>query len=170
MKRGGCMESYSVKQIAEMLNTQPETVRRWIRTGKLTAHKNSRKEGHVISENDLSEFLKKTPKYAGFVGMAGSALSSIAMTTPLAAVAVSSVAGGALASHILQGQKNKKNELFSKDDLKRYLRQEIMRRSNSINQKQLAIEKLQREITIDQQQITECNLAISKLDKEKYQE
>ena len=160
------MESYSVKQIAEMLNTQPETVRRWIRTGKLTAHKNSRKEGHVISENDLSEFLKKTPKYAGFVGMAGAALGSIAMTTPLAAVAVSSVAGGALASYILQGQKNKKNELFSKDDLKRYLRQEIVRRSNSINQKQLAIEKLQREITIDQQQVTECNLAISNLDKE----
>ena len=44
MKRGGYMESYSVKQIAEMLNTQPETVRRWIRTGKLTAHKNSRKK------------------------------------------------------------------------------------------------------------------------------
>ena len=55
---------------------------------------------------------------------------------------------------------------FSKDDLKRYLRQEIVRSSNSINQKQLAIEKLQREITIDQQQVTECNLAISKLDKE----
>ena len=96
--------------------------------------------------------------------------STIAMTTPLAAVAVSSVAGGALASHILQEHKNKKNELFSKDNLKRYLRQEIVRRSNSINQKQLAIERLQREITIDQQQITECNLAISKLDKEKYQE
>ena len=32
------MESYSVKQIAEMLNTQPETVRRWIRNGKLNEH------------------------------------------------------------------------------------------------------------------------------------
>ena len=71
-----------------------------------------------------------------------------------------------VALEMAKGQKKKKNELFSKDDLKRYLRQEIVRRSNSINQKQLAIEKLQREITIDQQQVTECNLAISKLDKE----
>ena len=29
------MKSYNVKEIAEMLNTNPETVRRWIRDKKL---------------------------------------------------------------------------------------------------------------------------------------
>ena len=28
------MDTYNVKQIADMLNTQPETVLRWIRSGK----------------------------------------------------------------------------------------------------------------------------------------
>ena len=31
------MKSYNVKEIAEMLNTNPETVRRWIRDKKLDA-------------------------------------------------------------------------------------------------------------------------------------
>ena len=31
------MDTYSVKEIADMLNTNPETVRRWIRSGKLEA-------------------------------------------------------------------------------------------------------------------------------------
>ena len=31
------MDTYSVKEIAEMLNKNPETVRRWIRSGKLEA-------------------------------------------------------------------------------------------------------------------------------------
>ena len=50
------METYSVKQIADMLNTQPETVRRWIRSGKLYAEKSSRKEGHVVTEESLNKF------------------------------------------------------------------------------------------------------------------
>ena len=37
------MDTYSVKEIADMLNTNPETVRRWIRSGKLEAIQESRK-------------------------------------------------------------------------------------------------------------------------------
>ena len=44
------VDTYNVKQIAEMLNTQPETVRRWIRSGKLYAEKASRKDDHVVTE------------------------------------------------------------------------------------------------------------------------
>ena len=44
------MDTYNVKQIADMLNTQPETVRRWIRSGKLHAEKASRKDGHVVTD------------------------------------------------------------------------------------------------------------------------
>jgi len=37
------MDTYSVREIADMLNTNPETVRRWIRPGKLEAIQESRK-------------------------------------------------------------------------------------------------------------------------------
>lgn len=37
------MSEYNVKQISEMLDTNPETVRRWIRSGKLEAEQTSKK-------------------------------------------------------------------------------------------------------------------------------
>ena len=78
------MDTYNVKQIADMLNTQPETVRRWIRSGKLHAEKASRKDGHVVTEGDLNNFLKSSPKYASMAG----GLLGAAMIMPIAAVPV----------------------------------------------------------------------------------
>ena len=57
------MKTYSVKEIAEMLNTNPETVRRWIREKKLDATIKSKKSGHIIYESSLQSFLKSSPKY-----------------------------------------------------------------------------------------------------------
>lgn len=37
------MITYNVQQIVDMLGTQPETVRRWIRDGNLKAARNSKK-------------------------------------------------------------------------------------------------------------------------------
>ena len=59
------MDTYSVKEIADMLNTNPETVRRWIRSGKLEAIQESRKGGNVVTKSMLDAFLKTSPKYAG---------------------------------------------------------------------------------------------------------
>ncbi len=61
------MNTYTVKEIADMLKTNPETVRRWIRVGKLEANQSSRKGGNIVSEQSLNKFLKTTPKYAGIV-------------------------------------------------------------------------------------------------------
>ena len=47
------MTTYSVRQIAEKLNTNPETVRRWIRDGKLKAEQTSRRDGNVVTEYEL---------------------------------------------------------------------------------------------------------------------
>jgi len=58
------VKTYSVKEIAEMLNTNPETVRRWIRDKKLDATIESKKGGHIVYEAALHEFLKSSPKYA----------------------------------------------------------------------------------------------------------
>ena len=56
------MDTYSVKEIADMLNTNPETVRRWIRSGKLEAIQESRKGGNVVTKSMLDAFLKASPK------------------------------------------------------------------------------------------------------------
>lgn len=63
------MKSYSVKEIADMLHTNPETVRRWIRSGKLKAVDDSKKKGEnkVILESALDSFLKTSPKYVGAI-------------------------------------------------------------------------------------------------------
>ena len=150
------VDTYNVKQIAEMLNTQPETVRRWIRSGKLYAEKASRKDGHVVTECDLNKFLKSSPKYAGMAG----GLVGAAMMMP--------VVGGIAATYLAAAKKAKEtgDESFSKEDVTRYLQEEIERRNQSINQKLSTIEQLQREITADQQQITECNFVLGQLANE----
>ena len=55
------MKSYNVKEIAEMLNTNPETVRRWIRDKKLDATIVSKKGGHIVYEAALRGFLHSSP-------------------------------------------------------------------------------------------------------------
>lgn len=62
------MKMYNVKEIADMLSTNPETVRRWIRGGRLGADQESRKGGNMISEEELQSFLDKNPKYASLAG------------------------------------------------------------------------------------------------------
>lgn len=54
---------YSVKEISDMLSVNPETVRRWIRNGRLKASLYSRSSGSVVTENSLNKFLDKNPKY-----------------------------------------------------------------------------------------------------------
>lgn len=156
------MEIFSVKQIADMLNTQPETVRRWIRSGKLKAEKTSRKEGHTVTEGDLKKFLKSSPKYTGVI--AGAAIG--AMVAPVVAIPL---VGGIAATYLAASKNGKEYDdpSFSKEDVKRYLHEEIERRTTSINQKMKTIEQLQQEIAMDQQQIAECKFIIDKLESEK---
>ena len=59
------MKMYSVKEISEMLDANPETVRRWIRAGKLKADQYSRKDGNMVQEDELYKYLRSTSKYAG---------------------------------------------------------------------------------------------------------
>lgn len=154
------METYSVKQIADMLNTKPETVRRWIRSGKLKAEQSSRKDGNVITEEDLNKFLKSSPKYAGFI--AGAAIGS--MPVPIAAI---SLAGGIVATYLAASrmEKDKENPSFSRNDVKKYLKEEIARREASMKQKLKTIKQMQQEIVNDQQQISECKYVLSQLEE-----
>jgi excisionase family DNA binding protein len=48
---------YSVKDVAEMLSVNDETVRRWIRDGKLTAERGTGRQGSKITSAALKKFL-----------------------------------------------------------------------------------------------------------------
>ena len=87
------MDTYNVKEIADMLNTNPETVRRWIRSGKLEAIQESRKRGNVVTKSMLDAFLKTSPKYTGIA--TGLFTSSVRLTTATAAIV-----GGILAQQL----------------------------------------------------------------------
>lgn len=104
------MKKYTVRQIADMLHTNPETVRRWIRAGKLKSQQDSAKGENIIYKTDLDEFLNNTPKYASIV--AGLAIGS-AIVSPLGAVA-SAIASGTVLAFI---KSNIENTQISKQEL-----------------------------------------------------
>jgi excisionase family DNA binding protein len=48
---------YNVKEAAEILDVNPETVRRWVRSGEIFATMSSKRSGWVISQKSLEDFL-----------------------------------------------------------------------------------------------------------------
>ena len=88
------MKTYTVKEVAALLGTNPETVRRWIRDGKLQAAGNARKKGEnkMILESALAAFLKTSPKYAAVaaspltLGVGAAALGVFGVTNAVLAV------------------------------------------------------------------------------------
>ena len=63
------MKTYNVAEIAKLLNVNKETVRRWIRSGQLKSTQKSKRDGNVIDELDLFEFVQTKPKYRNMVGV-----------------------------------------------------------------------------------------------------
>lgn len=131
------MKTYSVKEIADLLNTNPETVRRWIRDKKLEATIESKKGGHMVYESALHTFLKSSPKYA-----------SIASTALISTVMV----GGLIAQKIIDVEQLKKARISDADIIK-FLRSEIDSRMASIKNKEESISQLNMQIRSEQIQI-----------------
>jgi len=139
------MKFYTVKEIAELLETNPETVRRWIRDGRLLADQTSKKEGNVISEAAFGAFLDQTPKYAT------KALENIPqseMMKPMV-MAVSfmtglsiGAAGVILAKWLLGKKKEKEADAITPESLARCVRECIADREKSIAQKKEDLTRL----------------------------
>lgn len=150
--------TYSVKEIAEMLNTNPETVRRWIRGKKLDATIESKKGGHIVNEAALREFLRSSPKYAA------AAKASLAGAVG-AAVLPTVMVGGLVAQKLIDAEQLNKARI-SNTDVINFLRGEIQRCTEAINAKEDAIHQLQKQIEADQSQITEFQKLIDNLSVE----
>ena len=154
------MKTYSVKEIAEMLNTNPETVRRWIRDKKLDATIESKKGGHIVYEAALREFLKSSPKYAA------AAKASLAGAIAGAAVLPTVMVGGLIAQKLIDAEQLKKARISNKDVVN-FLRGEIQKHTEAIKAKEDTIHQLQKQIEADQFQITEFQKLIDSLSVEK---
>lgn len=151
------MDTYSVKEIADMLNTNPETVRRWIRSGKLEAIQESRKGGNVVTKSMLDAFLKTSPKYAG---IAGKLLATpVGITTATAALV-----GGLLAQQFIKNDEIK-NAHVNTSEIRKLLLSNIQSSKENITRKKKSIKHLQEEIEDEQQRIDEAEKLIKELDK-----
>lgn len=150
------METYSVKEIAEMLNTNPETVRRWIRDKKLDATIESKKGGHIVYETALREFLKTSPKYAA------AAKASLVGAAVGAAVLPTFMVGGLIAQKLIDAEQLKKARI-SNGDVINFLRGEIQKYTDAIKTKEETIHQLQKQIETDQLQIAEFQKLIESL-------
>lgn len=147
------MRTYNVKQISDMLNTNPETVRRWIRSGKLKAVQDSRKEGNIVSDDMLKLFLKKYPKYAALVA------------SPLEAAVVGAVIGtaGLISKYVIDSDKIK-NSIIDADEVKKVILSEISTISDRIKQKENSISQLQDEIKSEKIKIEQLQALIKEIE------
>lgn len=81
-------KQYTVAQVSNILKVNPETVRRWIKTGKLQARLADNK-AKIVLQSDLNKFLGDTPKYAQYCSQTNLAFSANQMDI-LAAFAITS--------------------------------------------------------------------------------
>lgn len=150
------MKIFNVQQISEMLNTNPETVRRWIRSGKLKAEQDSRKSGNLISEDSLKKFMLSSSKYAGLVA------TVFAPTTIALPVAMGGLVGTVISA--VYGQKKLK---ITSKHIEEYLKDEIGKLDASIAQKKTTINQLQMELYTDEKQLNDLKKALDIVDFQK---
>lgn len=147
------MANYSVKQIAEMLDTNPETVRRWIRAGRLESSRASKKEGNVVSEDALKTFLERTPKYAA--AAAGMAAAGILLPLPSVPVIGASFAvsvGMSVASALARLERRKAE---TASDAKENLIQLQIEKKQLLEQIRAEAQQLQEQLIKQEQQLQE---------------
>lgn len=147
------MKTFTVKQVAEILKTNEETVRRWIRSGKLGATLNSKKSGHVISADSLNRFLSSTPKYAATVK------ESFAVSPLALSIVMGSVLGGLVA---LTGNTKR----VTSKDVERCIKEKIRDYEKSVAKKEAQLAKLQEEIAQERQMMDKYQYALANLDLE----
>jgi excisionase family DNA binding protein len=146
------MKKYSVKEVADVLGTNPETVRRWIRTGKLNASQDSRKEGNTISENELQRFLKSNAKY-GTIAASSMAFSPVGGL----AVALGGIVGTIIADQIVKEKEISEAKVNPKEVAK-LIQEEILKHQAAIKKKKASILEIEKEIEEEEKQVSSLKL------------
>ena len=147
------MDTYTVKEVAKMMNTSEETVRRWIRSGKLKANMDSRKKGSVITDAMLREFTRNTPKYAA------------ALANPIGGIVAAStlLLGTFVAKNIEKGEAIKN----SSEEIKKILKENLVTVNANIKNKKKAIAQLEQEIVDEETKVKSLEYLLKNIENVK---
>lgn len=132
LQGGTLMEFYTVKEIAEMLSVNEETVRRWIRENKLDAERGVGRQGSKVSTESLKNFLNENKGLitnsatsilgigtATSVGVAANSLGSsggiIGSIFSIAASAIEAISWGGILNENDKDKKQISVELMEKE-------------------------------------------------------
>lgn len=164
MRNGrGDLKYFTVKDIAELLSVSEETVRRWIRDGKLDAERGVGRQGSKVEEKALKDFLEKNKIFltgagatalgiASIIPVVGSTLGAIGLGAATAAVSgpfAAALLGMSWLTALKQSQSDKKavkEELETKklelEGIIMQLKFEIASRQNELDLAQKQLEKV----------------------------
>lgn len=150
------MDTYTVKEVAKMMNTSEETVRRWIRSGKLKANMDSRKKGSVITDAMLREFTRNTPKYA------------VALANPIGGIVAAStlLLGTFVAKNIEKGEAIK-NSTVDSEEIKKILKENLVTVNANIKNKKKAIAQLEQEIVDEETKVKSLEYLLKNIENVK---
>lgn len=137
------MKTYTVKEIATMLNTNPETVRRWIRNGKLHAKKTSNKSGNIILETSLNTFASTMPKYQKIIN------SNVSNTL----IEASAIVASSILSGIIAEKNRSENIEYDSEKVIQLINDEISKSTHRIENKEKSIHQLEFEINDEKNKI-----------------
>lgn len=160
------MKTYSVKEIAEILKTNPETVRRWIRDGKLNAVISSKKDGSVVYESDFNKFLVSAPKYARIAGQSAAAIPALGIPALVLGIT------GTIFESIVDRKIDVDARILPEEAIRHVKKQIKVREGNikiyetNIKKKEKEIEVLREEIKAEEQQIEQFKLLLQHTDGE----
>lgn len=150
------MDTYTVKEVAKMMNTSEETVRRWIRSGKLKANMDSRKKGSVITDAMLREFTRNTPKYA------------VALANPIGGiVAVSTLLLGTFVAKNIEKGEAIKNSTVDSEEIKKILKENLVTVNANIKSKKRAIAQLEQEIVDEETKVKSLEYLLKNIENVK---
>lgn len=151
------MQVYSVNQIAEMLQTKPGTVRKWIREGRLGATQQSKKSGNIISKKNLDDFLKDKPKYAALLPLSVAAKPAVPPLAMAAPVVMSLTLAHLLKLNDKKKTKTEKvNDQISSEELGNIVEEDIKNLKKAIDQHEKVIEEHKAALAEAQKLLKEC--------------
>ena len=152
------METYTVKEIAEMLNTNQETVRRWIRSGKLESIQSSRKEGNMVTQSMFEKFISSSSKYSKYRLRSPKPSDLIMPAIGVAGLAV---------TELISNSKDKENVYINSSSLKKMMEDTIKQSNEAILKKQESIELISEEIKGEREKIRQAKEVIRLIDENK---
>ena len=157
------MQYYTIQQIAEMLETDPETVRRWIRQKKLNAVSlSSKKDGYSVEESELRKFLQAKPKYmTRFTQSAAAGIFSLGSMVGIP-IALATLLGSKYVSYLSDKQNSELSA--SKEDFEKFLQDRIFELSSDIEEKEKELQKLEVEIRSERDKIIQLQYLINHSD------